>query len=278
MINLDQHFQTWIEQCESSEVTQAMSYSFLNGGKRIRSKLMVAVCKSYGIPENRAIPFAMALEMIHTYSLVHDDLPAMDNDDLRRGKNSCHIQFDEATAILAGDGLLTEAFHIISTAQETADIRLEMIRICSYCAGINGMILGQTLDMEAENKQISWEDLKKLHHCKTGHLFAASCMMGATLSKQTHHLEVWKEIGEEIGLAFQIQDDIFDVIKTSEEMGKTTSDIQNDKNTSVSILGLEAAQLLLKEIFASVYSRLSKLEPPMTEVIELLQVIESRDY
>ncbi len=278
MNNLNDEFQSILQRYASSRVVEAMNYSFSNGGKRLRPQLLLEVCKGYGVEETRALPFALALEMIHTYSLVHDDLPAMDNDDLRRGKKTCHLAFDEATAILAGDGLLTEAFNVVMHSSESAEKKVAITQILASCSGVNGMILGQMKDMEAENLTLTWEQLKELHECKTGKLFAASCMIATVLAGKEEKLSFWESLGLEIGLAFQIQDDILDLIKSPEEIGKSTSDTDNNKQTSVSILGLEVAQGMTEELFQSIYRKLLQQQEDMSSVSVLIQQIESRSY
>lgn len=249
-------FETLLEQeleyVEDSRVRDAMMYSLMAGGKRIRPNLLFATLKGYGTDEKVGVPFACALEMIHTYSLIHDDLPAMDNDDLRRGKPTCHKQFDEATAILAGDGLLTEAFNVCTHSDADASAVLDCISILAANAGANGMILGQCLDLAAEETPIDFEGLKQIHLNKTGRLLAAPLMMAATLAGHPDECYRWNEVGTLMGLAFQIQDDIFDVTLTREQFGKSISDIDNNKTTSVSLLGLEGAQKLMDQLYAKV--------------------------
>lgn len=265
-----------LENCESSKVLDAMNYSLLAGGKRLRPLLLFETCKAYGVDETVGIPFACALEMIHTYSLIHDDLPAMDDDILRRGRNTCHVQFDEATAILAGDGLNTEAFYVISQANCCDDQKIKCIEILASCAGINGMILGQALDLNYENKEVTWEELECLHRNKTGKLFAAAFMMASVLADDKIHCNLWKEIGERLGLAFQIQDDILDITKTSQELGKSNSDVENHKATSVSLLGIEEANRVLTKHFDEVIEMINSLELKSGNLIQLLEDIRNR--
>lgn len=265
-----------LENCESSKVLEAMNYSLLAGGKRLRPLLLFETCKAYGVDTSIANPFACALEMIHTYSLIHDDLPAMDNDVLRRGRNTCHVEFDEATAILAGDALNTEAFYVMSQANCRDDQKIKCIEILANCAGVNGMILGQALDIESENIQITWNELERLHRNKTGKLFAAAFMMASVLADDKVHLPFWQEIGEKLGLAFQIQDDILDITKTSEELGKSNSDVENHKSTSVTLLGIEEANKILAKHFDEVVEMIESLEINSTDLIQLLMSIRTR--
>lgn len=248
-MRIDDILEEKISLLKDSKVKEAMRYSLMAGGKRIRPNLLYEVLKGYGVKEAEGDAFACALEMIHTYSLIHDDLPAMDNDDLRRGRPTCHKQFDEATAILAGDGLLTYAFQVASNADTTSDKVVKCIQILSDMAGSNGMVLGQDLDMN-ESKASDWEYVKTVHRYKTGCLLSAPLMMGAVLASQSDEMvEKWHSVGINLGLAFQIQDDILDVELTSEEFGKSNSDERNDKKTSVSLLGIEKAEKMMNDLY-----------------------------
>ena len=204
---------------QDSKVKDAMKYSLLAGGKRIRPLLMLRIIQSYGLNYRDYLDAACAIEMIHTYSLIHDDLPGMDNDDLRRGKPTCHKEFDEATAILAGDGLLNEAINVILKAEYSNELKIGLLSILYQASGVNGMILGQALDIEFENKKANRKELDLIHHHKTGDLISASMQMGALIAN-VDDLETFKEIGYKIGLAFQIQDDILDVVGNSKVLGE----------------------------------------------------------
>ena len=232
-----------------SKVKDAMMYSLLAGGKRIRPNLLYEVVKGYGRDESIADCFAAAIEMIHTYSLIHDDLPAMDNDDLRRGRPTCHKQFDEATAILAGDGLLTYAFETASRADVPAQAVVKCVRMLAQMAGADGMVHGQDLDM-SENAQSDLAYLKEVHNYKTGCLLSIPMMIGACICGQNDDIiETWHNIGTTVGLAFQIQDDILDVELSAQEFGKSNSDERNEKVTSVSLLGKEAAAEMMNALY-----------------------------
>ncbi len=236
---------------------EAMNYSLCAGGKRLRPVLVLAAweaCRGvlqYAPTEllpkypPAVLAAACALEMIHTYSLIHDDLPAMDDDDLRRGKATCHKAYDEATAILAGDALLTEAFNILATSStDNAQALLEVIADIAKASGAQGMAGGQVLDLQAEGRTISADELETLHRYKTGCLLQVSCVVGAKLAgATTAQLEALSIYGQNIGLAFQIADDILDVEGGTEELGKTAgADAAHDKNTYPSLLGLEASK------------------------------------
>ena len=211
--------------------------------------------------------------MIHTYSLIHDDLPGMDNDDLRRGKPTCHKQFGEATAILAGDGLLNEAVNIIIKTSLASDLKIALISCLYQASGISGMIYGQELDIENENKKLSIDKLNTIHHYKTGKLLSCAFQLGGLIASP-QDVKVLKEIGYKVGLAFQIQDDILDVISDSKTLGKPVgSDASNHKETYTTLIGVEASQKevdkLFKEAIELVYS-LSINHGLIIEIIELL--------
>lgn len=266
-----------IDQITDSRTREAMRYSLLAGGKRIRPSLLFLALKGYGKDEAEGLPFAIALEMIHTYSLIHDDLPAMDNDDLRRGRPTCHRQFDEATAILAGDGLLTYAFTMASGADVPAEKKVKCISILAEMAGPDGMVYGQTLDM-AEDSTYDFEALKKVHKYKTGCLLSAPLMMAAVLADQEDAVvEHWHEIGDTIGLAFQVQDDILDVLETPEQLGKSNSDERNEKVTSVSLLGLDKAEQLMDSLYEESEKEIEEVRGfEGKELVDLIQGIATR--
>jgi farnesyl diphosphate synthase len=238
-----------------STILEAMRYSALSGGKRLRPFLSVCSASLFGVRIESAIEAAAAIEFIHTYSLIHDDLPAMDNDDLRRGKPSCHKQFSEAAAILAGDGLLTYAFQILASNKVHADpgVRCELISALAAASGCWGMVGGQMMDLEAENQQLSLEEIIRLQRLKTGELFAVSCEAGAILGKAPAMMrKLLRAYAHDMGLAFQITDDLLDVEGTRTEMGKKVNkDKIAGKATLVSVLGVEEArehaQILIKQ-------------------------------
>lgn len=225
---------------------EAMNYSVFAGGKRMRPVLLLSACEAVGGDINKALPFACAMEMIHTYSLIHDDLPAMDNDDFRRGKPTCHKQFDEALAILAGDGLLTMAFEVMLEAvcKENERSFAKAARLIANYSGSEGMLVGQVVDIESEGKKIDDKTLMFIHDNKTGGLIKAALMAGALIGgadgDTVRNLE---KIGYNMGIAFQIKDDILDLTSTQEVLGKPVlSDVKNEKQTYVSLYGLDNAQ------------------------------------
>lgn len=246
---IDAHLDKYLAPKDNPQgiIYEAMRYSVFAGGKRLRPVLMLMTCEMCGGDINEVMPFACALEMIHTYSLIHDDLPAMDNDDLRRGMPTSHKKFGEATAILAGDALLTKAFEVVSqySGSETARA-MRAINILAVSAGTEGMIGGQIVDMESENKTITLDELRYLHLNKTGAIIRSACAIGALMSGADEtKIQAVDEFAKNLGIAFQIQDDILDVEGTEEELGKPIgSDAEENKNTYVSLLGAEKSREL----------------------------------
>jgi len=235
------------------KLAEAMEYAVMNGGKRIRPVLMYMICdlfeknncKSYG----KIKEIANALEFIHCYSLVHDDLPAMDNDDYRRGKLTVHKKYNEAIGILVGDVLLTEAFGIIANSKSLGDKnKVEIISKLSEYAGFFGMVGGQFVDMESENKKVEIDTLKYIHAHKTGKLLTAAIELPMiALNIESEKREKMVEYSKLLGIAFQIKDDILDIEGNFEEIGKKSNDVQNEKTTYPSIFGLEKSKKLLQE-------------------------------
>lgn len=238
-----QYLQTM--QTKPSVLGESMQYSLLNGGKRIRSVLLLACADLLGVPLEEALPFALALEMIHTYSLIHDDLPAMDNDDFRRGKPSCHKAFGEANAILAGDGLLNEAYSICLCESMKGERFALAGKFLNDCAGIYGMIAGQVADLQFSQTgcEISAEDLFDIYEHKTGKLLLAPVMIASILSGNRCYVEL-ERFGSLLGRLFQMTDDILDVTGDFEKLGKTVGkDARENKLTCVRVYGLEGAKL-----------------------------------
>lgn len=227
-------------------VSEAMAYSLLAGGKRIRPVIAMAVCDALGGNTDDALCFGCALEMIHTYSLIHDDLPCMDNDTMRRGMPTCHVKYGETYALLAGDGLLTEAFGYITKHVRDKAKAFDFIDYLSRMAGIWGMVGGQTDDIKAEKVKVSLEELKSIHARKTGALINAAGAAGAIGAGKD--AEALYEYTKSLGLAFQIKDDILDIEGEEAKMGKTLmKDIGSEKSTFVTLLGLEKAKTELEE-------------------------------
>lgn len=229
----------------------AMNYSLRAGGKRIRPVLVFAFCEALGADKEIASAPACAIEMAHTFSLIHDDLPAMDNDDFRRGKPSCHKKYGEAMAILAGDALAIFPFEIIADAPElTSEQKVLIISVLANSVGRDGMIGGQVIDMENEKRtDVDEENLRNMYRCKTGHLLAVSCVMGAICADASNEtIRAAAEYGFRLGFAFQVIDDILDVTSTTEELGKPAgSDAEKNKTTFVTLYGIEKAKELADE-------------------------------
>lgn len=241
-------------------VLEAMRYSVQNGGKRVRPVLTLAFCRAAGGREEAAVPFACAVEMIHTYSLIHDDLPCMDNDDWRRGKPSCHKQFGEDTALLAGDGLLTLAFRTLTDAPIAPEEICRAVALLSDCAGVRGMIGGQVLDLASESGVPDRALLEKIDRLKTGALIEAACVLGCIAAgvRDAAVFEAARSYAHSVGLAFQIVDDILDVTSTREELGKPVgSDDKNEKITFVRLLGLDGCKTLVLDLTERAQAALS---------------------
>ena len=243
-----------------TKLMQAMRHSSLNGGKRLRPFLVVESAALFGVSAHGAINAATALECIHCYSLVHDDLPAMDDDDLRRGQPTTHVAFDEATAILAGDALLTLAFDILSGTKthNNAEIRIALVKLFAQSAGLGGMVGGQILDLEAENKTLDAEEITLLQSMKTGALLRCACEAGAILggAKKPEHVALQK-FGTHIGRAFQLSDDILDLTSDVQTMGKQTGkDADRGKGTLVGLYGLEKSRAMLETFLRKAHSSL----------------------
>lgn len=226
------------------EVVEAMKYSLANGGKRLRPVFCLEFAKSLGLDREDALPFACALEYIHTYSLIHDDLPCMDNDDFRRGKPSCHKKFGEDTALLAGDALLTHAFQIITESDLSDYKKINAVSLLSQNSGVCGMIGGQVIDLKYEKTDPTLNQILSVHKLKTGALISASCLMGCIAGGATEmQMAYASKFAYTLGVAFQIKDDILDVIGDSSVLGKPVgSDADNNKTTYVTLVGIEKAQ------------------------------------
>ena len=269
----------------SSRLLKAMRYSLMSNGKRLRPVLCLSACETVGGDSNIAVSTACAIEMIHTYSLIHDDLPAMDNDTLRRGNPTCHIEFDEATAILAGDALLTLAFELLSSIQmshEKNDFiikRLSIINTICKASGYKGMIEGQMRDMLSENSVLSLQELEDMHSLKTGALIEASIHSGAVLGggteKQIEYLNVY---AKKIGLAFQIADDVLNVEGDPLIMGKTSgTDAIRNKNTYPSMLGLDRSKEYMNELVNTALKSLEAFDEHADPLREIARYVVHRN-
>lgn len=235
------------------KVCEAMAYSLLDGGKRIRGCLTLAMCELCGGEVQSALPLACAIEMVHAYSLIHDDLPCMDNDDLRRGKPSCHIKFGEGTALLAGDALLTHAFSAASDAYFNGTLPAETVLRCvnqlSRAAGVEGMIGGQVIDTAPAEVPMTPEQLEAMHSMKTGALIRSAAVLGCLAAGAPRDVVMQADLyAAKIGLAFQIVDDILDATEESEKLGKSTSDADNNKTTYITLYGVEKAREMVRRL------------------------------
>lgn len=255
----------------------AMRYSLLAGGKRIRPVLTLEFCRICGGDWRKALPFAAAIEMIHTYSLIHDDLPCMDNDDYRRGKLTNHKVYGEAQAVLAGDALLTSAFDTIASADIDPAVALKIVKILASCAGEMGMVGGQILDIEGEKKKLDAEGIHTIHRLKTGALIKAACTMGAAAAcADEEKLAAASCYAEAIGLAFQIRDDMLDVSGDAALLGKATN-TDGNKNTFVSLYGIDNCAQLIEEQNCKALKALSAFED--TQFLrELTAMLASRVF
>ncbi|WP_016957814.1 polyprenyl synthetase family protein [Catenovulum agarivorans] len=287
-----QQFQTWfnaeidkafahIDQNIAGKLHQAMQYSVSNGGKRVRPFIMHTVGRMLDIDDKTLLPASIALECIHSYSLVHDDLPAMDDDELRRGKPTCHIQFDEATAILAGDSLQTLAFELIANADVSAEIKVSWMQELANRSGYHGMCGGQALDLAGENTQLTVEQLENIHLLKTAALLQAAVNMATACKPAMDKSEKIKldNFAKNIGLAFQIQDDILDVTSTTEMLGKPQgSDEKLNKSTYPGILGLEQAIQKADQVYQNALEQIDNLPYNTQTLFEFAQFIVQRKH
>ena len=258
---------------EESEVCRAARYSLMGGGKRIRAVLVLAVCDMLHGSAEAAEQFAAAVEMLHCYSLIHDDMPCMDNDDFRRGRPSCHKQFGEATALLAADALVTAAFEVIANAKLSAESRIEAVQLLSKGGGDRGMLYGQELDKRFETMRASESELLELHAHKTGALIIAAVELGCAAAGVKADTAIRKSLvryAAEVGLVFQIVDDILDVTSTTEELGKPVgSDADNDKTTFITLYGLQGAHEKAEHHNAAALAALDALGPK-TDFLRLM--------
>lgn len=261
-----------------NRLADAMRYATLNGGKRLRAALVYATASDFAIPLEKVDAAAAALECVHAYSLVHDDLPAMDNDDLRRGKPSCHKAFDEATAILAGDALNTFAFELLTQAPLPSEIISAQVKTLAHAAGPYGMVLGQIYDIAATGAHVSFADLQRIHRHKTGALLKSAVILGALpAADYAANRETLIALGETIGIAYQIIDDILDATEDSATLGKTAGkDAAQEKSTYLSHLGLAGSRKAADEHYAQCLTLLDKLPRATPHLHNLLELIFSR--
>ncbi len=268
------------EQALVPELADSMEYSLTAGGKRLRPILLMAAADAVGAKGTDFVQAACGIEMIHTYSLIHDDLPAMDNDDYRRGKLTNHKVYGEAMAILAGDALLTQAFEVILRQKNAApEVLLQVVNEMSIAAGPNGMVGGQVIDMLSEGKRISMKDLRKMHMGKTGALFRAAIRSGAILAGATEEqLSALTTYADRFGLAFQITDDILDVVGDEDVIGKPVgSDERNNKSTYVTLTSLEEARRLATDTVKEAVEALAIFGDKAKFLRELVEMLLERN-
>ena len=275
MSDFEKHIQNYLDAQRPCLISDAMKYS-MEGGKRFRPRIIFAILKGLGIDESVGYDAALALELIQTYSLIHDDLPAMDNDDMRRGKPSLHKAFREDIAILTGDQLLTNAFRVIGESSSyDAECKVKIITALSKYAGIDGMIYGQLLDVTSDNENIDKEKLVEIQDNKTGGLFKISCLIPMYIAKIDRE-EYFTRMGSLIGLIFQNQDDLFDVIKSEKEMGKSLSDARNEKGSALSVYSLDELKQLIDEEFNELDELLKDADFDTSYLMKLLDKLKNR--
>ncbi len=263
----------------SNKLYNAIVYVVSVGGKRLRPMFVTEISKILGVSKSKSFRAAAAIEFIHCYSLVHDDLPAMDDDDLRRGRQTCHKKFDEATAILVGDALQTLAFQILSDKKTElkSDIRITLVNELSKSSGLNGMVAGQMLDLVAENKKLSLDQIILLQSLKTGQLFRFSCIAGPILAR-SKYIDKFEKFSDYLGLAFQIKDDLLDVEGDVKQIGKKTrKDILRGKETFISLLGKENAKDKSIELISKAKKILDIFGKKSQRLNEITDYIISRD-
>ncbi len=268
-------------ECDYSVVVDAMNYSTMLGGKRIRPTIVIEFSKACGEDAESALDYAAALEMIHTYSLIHDDLPCMDDDDMRRGQPSCHIKFGEANALLAGDALLTKAFSVAADNKfATPEQNVNAVKVLSECAGIDGMIGGQVMDLYFEGKETTAEILNKINKLKTGALIVAAAKLGCVAGNaDAEKVQAAVEYAENIGKAFQIVDDVLDLIGDEAKLGKPVgSDSDNGKNTYAAIMGIENAKAEIKKLTDEGIKKLSVFGKKSKNLERLAYYLVDREF
>jgi len=282
---VDQQFDTLLSVPDDArrDLYEAMRHAAIGGGKRLRPLLVMATAGLFNVDESCAIRAATAVEALHVYSLIHDDLPCMDDDDLRRGKPTLHKVYGEGAALLAGDYLLTFAFEVITNSPHLSpNQKLEIIQVISHCSGIFGMIGGQIIDIESEKKIIDERTLLKMHEGKTAALMIACLQVGYIASTKTTDPSesfLLKSIGTELGLAYQLQDDLFNTTSTTAVLGKQAgSDAAREKSTAISVWGCEKTEQKLKELEQSIFTKIQKLSLVGSELTTLIQNIFQRNY
>ena len=259
-------------------VEKSMNYSLLAKSKRLRPLLLLNLLKDFNVDETIGYPFGSSLEMVHTYSLIHDDLPAFDNDDYRRGKLTNHKAFDEQTAILAGDALLTYSFENLANSFYSDSLKVKLIKLLANYSGKDGMIKGQSIDKEFEGKQVSIDDLLQMDNLKTGKLITVALLGACYIANKEEYLNLFEQVGKKLGIAFQIQDDILDVTADVKQLGKSTSDKDNNKSTYVSLLSLNKAKDLVTTLLTEINDLLSDEKNHFDNTKELIANLANRTW
>lgn len=275
MNNFELYIESYFDSVRDCQIKEAMIYA-MDGGKRFRPQVIFSLLKGMNIDESEGYDAALALEMIQTYSLIHDDLPAMDNDDMRRGKPSLHKAFREDIAILAADQLLTDSFRVIADSKLYDDAtKVKLISCLSKFSGLDGMVYGQLLDITSNSEDINKDKLIEIQDNKTGGLFKISCLMAMYIAHKNDE-NYYIGLGSQIGQIFQNQDDLFDLIKTEEELGKTHSDVKNDKGTALVVYSLDELKTVIDKQFVNLDEYLAKADFDSKYIKELLQKLKER--
>ena len=273
MTDFDRYVDDSIGLIRDSRIKDAMKYC-IEGGKKFRPQVMFAIAKGFGKNEEIIYPAACALEYIHTYSLIHDDLPGMDNDDFRRGKLSCHRRFGEDIAILTGDAFLTHGFSVLANSSYSAELKVNLINALAKYAGMDGMIYGQLLDVTSSH-DINAEDLFEIQDNNTSGLFKFACLASMYICGNDDY-RFFEKLGSKLGVVFQNQDDLFDIIKSEEETGKSNSDIRNDKITALSFKSTDELKSYIDELFADLKKYLTRAPFDAKYLLEIIEKMERR--
>lgn len=275
MNNFEKHVERYFSSLRPCEITEAEKYA-IDGGKRFRPRIIFAILKGMGIDEEKGYDAALALELIQTFSLIHDDLPCMDDDDMRRGKPSLHKAFREDIALLTGDEMLNDAYRVISESEQYDDsVKVNLIRALSKYVGLDGMIYGQLLDVTNDSSSINEEKLFEIQDNKTGGLFKISCLFPMYINKVNRE-EYYTKLGTYIGQIFQNQDDLFDIIKSEAEMGKNHSDEKNDKGTALVLYSVDELKKVIDDEFEQLDNYLLDADFDTTYLKELLLKLKER--
>jgi len=275
MNNFEKHISDYFASLRSCQISEAEQYA-MDGGKRFRPRIIFAILNGMNIPEEKGYDAALALELIQTFSLIHDDLPCMDNDDMRRGKPSLHKAFREDIALLAGDEMLNDAYRVISESKTYDDsVKVKLIASLSRYVGLDGMIYGQLLDVTNDSSTVDVEKLFEIQDNKTGGLFKISCLFPMHIAKLDRE-DYFTKLGSMIGQIFQNQDDLFDIIKTEAEMGKNLSDAKNDKGSALSIYSVEELKKIIDDEFDEIDKYLEDADFDTSYLKELLLKLKER--